>query len=310
MASFSAELHVAGQIFPVLSFDYGVHQAIDSRGRVTTKVRSGPVRLRLPMLDGDLLLAWAADPHKRLLAHLLLRDADAGTVLETLTLPAAYCVSYSETFVAGSLTDGAYVCDLTLADPSGFTLTAGGPGAYVPAPARDHGSPAGAVAATLAATALAAGNAAVAGSQLLAGSPAHQAARWAAYQAAHVGDPNGWSQARWEKQYAVNMKNGTQGIARESEYKLAMNATSETLKTSLTFRQIDLYKADELYCGQLKTGKMSLNKQAKLYDIPKDTELVQTGFEVEYILEKGASKPFLEALTKAGVTYKIGPQIP
>ena len=105
------------------------------------------------MPDGDLLLAWAADPHKRLLAHLLLRDADAGTVLETLTLPAAYCVSYSETFVAGSLTDGAYVCDLTLADPSGFTLTAGGPGAYVPAAAREHGSPAGA-ASLAAATAL------------------------------------------------------------------------------------------------------------------------------------------------------------
>jgi hypothetical protein len=53
-----------------------------------------------------------------------------------------------------------------------------------------------------------------------------------------------------------------------------------------------------------------LNKQARLEDLPKDAELVKQLYEVEYILEKGASKPFLVALDRAGVTYKIGPQIP
>ena len=88
-----------------------------------------------------------------------------------------------------------------------------------------------------------------------------------------------------------------------------MNAVSKTLKTPLTYRQIDMYVEEERYCGQLKTGKMSLNKQARLQDIPKDAELVKNGYAVEYILEKGASKPFLAALDEAGATYKTGPQI-
>ena len=309
MASFSAELHVAGQVFPVLHGTYGFFQATGPRGRVVARVRYGPVQLRLSVPAGDLLPCWAADPHKRLLAYLLFRDADGGGVLETLTLPAAYCVGYQETFVAGSLTEGAYVCDLTLVDPDGHRWQAGGPGAYVPAAARDHGRPAG-TASLAAATALTADSAAIAGGKLLAGTPAHKAARWAAYQAAHAGDPTGWSQARWEKQYEVNMRNPTVGLARERRYATAMNAVSKTLKTSLTYRQIDLFIKSERYCGQLKTGKMSLTKQARVYDIPKDAALVQTGYEVEYILEKGASKPFLQALDKAGVSYKIGPQIP
>ena len=35
------------------------------RGRVSTQVRYEPVHLTLAVPEGDLLLAWAADPHKR-----------------------------------------------------------------------------------------------------------------------------------------------------------------------------------------------------------------------------------------------------
>jgi len=145
---------------------------------------------------------------------------------------------------------------------------------------------------------------------LSAGSPEHKATRWAEYQAANATNPKAWPQARWEKQYETNMRNASGGLAREQEYTKAMNAESKTLKTPLTFRQIDVFIADEKYCGQLKTGKMSLNKQARLADILKDAALVRRGYTVEYVLEKGASKPFLDALTKAGVGFKIGPQIP
>lgn len=106
------------------------------------------------------------------------------------------------------------------------------------------------------------------------------------------------------------MRNATDGLAREREYAHAMSAESKTVKTRLTYRQIDLFIEDERYCGQLKTGYMSLNKQARMEDIPKDAELVKDFYQVEYILEKGASKPFLRALDEAGVAYKIGPQIP
>ena len=142
MASFSAELHVASQVFPVLHCAYGVHQATHQRGRVSTKVRHEPVYLTLAVPDNDALLAWAADPHKRQAAHVVFRDANGGAPVETLALGAAYCVSYQEEFVSGEARDGAYVCHLVLTDPAGFTMQAGGPaGAYVAPPAREHGVP-------------------------------------------------------------------------------------------------------------------------------------------------------------------------
>jgi hypothetical protein len=71
------------------------------------------------------------------------RDGDGGSMLETLELKAAYCVSYHEQFVSGDARGGAYQCFLTLSDPDGWTLQAGGPAAAFMAPAaREHGLPA------------------------------------------------------------------------------------------------------------------------------------------------------------------------
>ena len=68
-------------------------------------------------------------------------------MLETLRLPAAYCVRYHEQFVSGDAQGGAYQCFLTLSDPDGWTLTAGGPATAFTAPAaREHGAPVEAVA--------------------------------------------------------------------------------------------------------------------------------------------------------------------
>ncbi len=142
MASFAAELHVAGQSFPVIRCTFGVEQATLQRGRVSAKVRYKPVQLLLDVPEDDTLLAWAAAPHKRQAATILIRNAAGGSVSETLHLQAAYCVSYEEEFVAGSEAAGAYVCHLTLSDPEGWTLTAGGlAGAFVAPAAREHGVP-------------------------------------------------------------------------------------------------------------------------------------------------------------------------
>ena len=308
MASFSAELHVSGESFPVTRCAFGVEQATHQRGRVSTKVRFGPVQLTLDVPDGETLFGWAADAQKRQPVQVFFRDGNGGSVLETLTLAAAYCVSYHEQFRHGEVGSGAYECYLTLSDPDGWTLTAGGPASALVAPAaRNHGVP-GAVAAVGQAVGQQLGGRVA--TKLVAATPEHKAARWSEYQAANVGNPKVWSEERWSKQYDTNMRNNKVGLGREREYATAMDAVSKTLKTPLTYRQIDLYIEDERYCGQLKTGKMSLTKQARLEDIPKDAELVKIGLSVEYILEKGASKPFLAALDAAGATYKIGPQIP
>lgn len=105
------------------------------------------------------------------------------------------------------------------------------------------------------------------------------------------------------------MQNYSHGLAREKTYRNAMEASEGTIKTPLTNRQIDILKQKEVYAGQLKTGRVSLSKDNQLA-IQKDALLVKDGWKVEHILEKGATKPYLDALEKAGIHYKIGPQIP
>jgi hypothetical protein len=306
MASFSAELRIAGQAYPVRYCQYAASQATEQRGRVNAKVRYNPVTVTLDVPEGDFLTGWAADPHKQLAADILFFDAASGAALETLSLQAAYCVSYDEAFVAGDIGLGSYHCTLILSDPSGFTMQPGGPSSAFTAPLPSaHGTPPLPLAAQTVAQ--------VANTRkrkLVAGSDEHKAQRWLDFQARNAAKAEPWTYERWEKQYLTNMRNTSVGLAREAEYRQAMNAESKTLKTPLTQRQIDMYIGDELYCGQLKTGKMGLNKQARTEDIPKDDELIKAGYQVEYILEKGGSKPFLTALDRIGASYKIGPQIP
>ncbi|MGY5611792.1 hypothetical protein [Vibrio brasiliensis] len=134
------------------------------------------------------------------------------------------------------------------------------------------------------------------------GSPAHKDMRWKEY----TGD---WSYERWSKQYDVNMKNCSVGLAREKAYREVLGGKSKLTKTPYTNRQIDVFIDEDDYMGQLKTGKVYLTEQAKI-DIKKDTWLVKEGYQVEYILEQGASKPFLEALNKGGIKYHVGSKIP
>jgi len=142
MASFSAQLQIEGQAFRVQHCSFGVQQATHQRGRVSTKVRYGLVQVLLDVPDSEVLLAWAADPHKQLAADVVFLDANGGSAIETLRLPAAYCVAYQEEFRQGDSQVGAYVCQLTLSDPAGWTIQAGGPDTAFLAPAaREHGSP-------------------------------------------------------------------------------------------------------------------------------------------------------------------------
>lgn len=143
MASFSAELHVAGQRIPLVRCAYDVRQATDSRGRVVARARHSLVSGEADVPDHATLETWAADPQKRQAASLVFRNADTGTTLETLYLAAAYCTAYAEQFVSGERESGAYRCFFTLADPDGWVLHVGAlPGlAQLQPPAREHGSP-------------------------------------------------------------------------------------------------------------------------------------------------------------------------
>lgn len=141
--------------------------------------------------------------------------------------------------------------------------------------------------------------------KLKAGTPEHKSDRWNQYQ-----EREGKKDYEaWSKQYDTNIRNYQYGLAREKAYRKAMGASEGSLKTPATNRQIDILKEKNLYAGQLKTGRVSLTKENQIA-IKKDAFLVKDGWEVEHILEKGASKPYLDALEKAGINYKTTPQIP
>ena len=141
MASFSAELQVAGRVYPLLRCDYHAYQDTDGRGRVIARVRHSPLELLLDAPRDSFLAAWAADAYKRCAVAIVYRDANGGQALETLRLTGAYCVGYQQVFRAGDATTGSYVVHLRLTDPDGYTWQAGGPGAYVAAAAGEHGRP-------------------------------------------------------------------------------------------------------------------------------------------------------------------------
>ena len=140
MASFYAELQVAGTTYPVRSCAYEFTQSTNERGRVAAKVRHGLVRLTLDVPDGDELLSWAAVPFKPLAGRVIFRSAQGGAALETLSWEDRQCVGYQEEFLSGSVNEGAYVCHLTIAT-SKFTMAPGGPASYVSPAAGEHGSP-------------------------------------------------------------------------------------------------------------------------------------------------------------------------
>lgn len=153
MASFYAELQVAGATYPVRTCSYEFTQATSERGRVVAKVRHGLVLLMLDVPTDDLLLAWAHAPYQPQAGKVIFYDVKGGPALETLAWEDGQCVGYQEEFVSGNVAEGTYVCRLTIATPK-LTMQPGGPLAYVAPTPGEHGSPASAAATVLTATKL------------------------------------------------------------------------------------------------------------------------------------------------------------
>jgi len=148
MASFSAELRVAGRVYHLLHCTYSTYQSTDARGRANAKVRHSPVELVLQAPRDNFLGAWGADPYKRCAVDIVYRNANGGQPLETLSMAGAYCVGYGQRFQEGSVstdsltvTPSSYVVYLTLTDPDGFRIQVGGGGTYAAPAAGTHGTP-------------------------------------------------------------------------------------------------------------------------------------------------------------------------
>ncbi|WP_046242312.1 type VI secretion system tube protein TssD [Hymenobacter terrenus] len=318
MGAIYVELHVDGRIYVLDTCDYSTHQSTHQRGRPNEQVRFGHVNGALPVPNDNFWEGWCQQASQSHEVNILFRDSAGGSIVETLHIPTAHCVGYNEGFDDGTNGgEGNYTAYITLSAPNGFKIAAGGPpAAFIPPLAREHGQPA---------------PVAVPGAyellprlpfpdnippadwdgdkDLPAYTDEHKEARWAEYQRDKAGNPKMWNKTRWENNYEASRNNNIFGLGREREYRQVMEAESRVFKTAYTYRQIDMYVHKDLYCGQLKTGPIALRK-GNVTDLKRDGWLIDEGFAVEYILEKGASKQFLAALSKIGGTYKIGPQIP
>ncbi|UYZ63942.1 type VI secretion system tube protein TssD [Hymenobacter weizhouensis] len=307
MASFSALLYLDGKLYRVVWCQYAFRQPVDHRGRPRRKVLKGPIYVEL--WTGGVypeLTQWAADSHKTLSGRLVFARPDQpDSAFAHVWFTHATCTTHYERFdSSGQGLDGSLRL-LLIISPEDMGRDAGSGEEWVPPLARECAYSGRAAAVP------AAPNVPVdlTGKKPPKSTPEGKAWRWARYQREHAGDPNAWDYARWEKQFHVNSRNAEFGLRREKEYCDALGGESKTFKTAYTKRQVDIFIDSQEYCGQLKTGKVSHSDQAKI-DLQKDEWLIQRGYQVEYILEKGASKNLLKALDAIGATYKLGPQIP
>jgi hypothetical protein len=311
MAGFSALYQFENETYELVRSHSSIWQQTDFRGRPASKSTFHPLVLEIRVTDifPDKLVAYAIDSYKTADSKIVYKRSDTDATLKYLLLKNAYCIGFHCSFDARGTTGESSLRVFILLSTQDITFGNGNGEEWVAPPIR------GAIAAK-ATTAANAVRAAAPKRKSVSkdlgfepGSDEHKAAQRQYYleeKKAEGKQPAEY--AVWEKKYYTVINNNKRGYKDEREYRKVFGGTSKILKTKYTNRQIDLFREDEAYCGQLKTGPICLREREQK-DLQKDEDLIDNGYEVEYILEKGASKPMLEALKKIGAKVTIGRQI-
>gem|GEM_PF-4086371 len=324
----SAFLEVEGKKYIVALCSYSFRQHVDHRGRPRSKVRKGPVYVELYATeDTENLVAWSLSDWKTLSGKIVFsRPTDGEATLKHLWFTHAFCTGYRVDFDSTGTTGGASLRVSFTISPEDMGVDSGNGESWVAPPPREYAAPKAIVAAAIKAPVAPPATAAeLAEAKRLGatvkksvskelGYPAlselHKAATREMYLAKKkaAGKP-AKEYAAWEKSYLTALNNNIYGNKIEDDYRGVFGGISAFKKTAFTQRQIYILREDERYCGQLKTGKLNLGEQEKK-DLKKDAWLIKVkGYTVEYILEKGGSKPLIGALTKIGAKITIGRQI-
>ena len=116
MASFSAFFEAAGSgPCEVIACSYSFDQAIDDKGRPSSKVQGGTIKVTIVATDSSALTSWMLDPYKRESGKVEFKRIDQDSALKEISFEEAYCVSYSENFDArGSDTNTSMTLSLTI----------------------------------------------------------------------------------------------------------------------------------------------------------------------------------------------------
>ncbi|HLK97311.1 MAG TPA: type VI secretion system tube protein TssD [Hymenobacter sp.] len=302
MASFSATLHLDGNVYSLAWCSYSFHQHIDYRGRPRSKVRKGPIYVELYATDETgALLAWSVNDWKTLSGRIVFSRPDSAATLKHLWFANAFCTGCTEAFDSTGTTGQASLRLRITISPEDMGVEAGNGEGWVAPAARAYAAP---VAAITTQPSVTSRKRKVSKDGLIPNTPEHKEARWKI----HLAKKPSADYAKWSKQYDTIMRNNEVGLAEEDIYRNAFGGVSKILKTKYTHRQIDIYREGEKYCGQLKTGKLNLGKR-EITDLKRDAWLIKKKYIVEYILEKGGSKPLIKALNTIGAKITIGRQV-
>jgi hypothetical protein len=260
--------------------------------------------------DTDDIVAWSASDWKTLSGKIVFSSADSEAALKHVWFTHAYCTGYKVEFNSTGTTEQASLCVRFTISPEDCGVETGGGEAWLAPPPREYVAPKPIAVAPVAPAAIlttppVVSAAVLAGPKPPKNTPEGIAWRWAQYETKMAGDPKIWPYQRWIKQTLTNHQNCELGLSREDEYQVTMGGVGKTLKTVYTMRQVDIFIEDDDYCGQLKTGKLNLGSQEKI-DLKRDEWLIKQRMTVEYILEKGGSKPLLNELSRIGASVKIG----
>ena len=116
MSSFSATFEAAGSVeCEVVTCSYSFDQSTDDKGRPSSKVQGGTIKVTIVSTADAKLAGWMLDPHKQSTGTITFKKIDADSTLKTISFEEAYCVGYAEYFDARGADSGtSMVLSLTI----------------------------------------------------------------------------------------------------------------------------------------------------------------------------------------------------
>lgn len=147
-----------------------------------------------------------------------------------------------------------------------------------------------------------------AGDCLVPGTSAHRDQRWQDYldrKKAEGKEP--LSREQWDKQYDINMEQARKAHEAAEAYRKQLGWGESEVTVDVgdgTSRRIDIADVDAQKGIEYKTGYITHSEDIR-WEIERDAKLIKSGWDIEWVFEGTASKPLLDALTEAGIPYKI-----
>ena len=123
--SFSAVFSAAGSgDCEVVTTSFSFTQSIDDKGRPSSKVHGGVIRVTIVADENTSLVSWMLDPYKKESGSITYKRIDQDSMMKDVQFEEAYCVEYTEDFDArGGAKDASMTLSLTI---SANKITVGG----------------------------------------------------------------------------------------------------------------------------------------------------------------------------------------